>query len=104
MDDEIELDEECCPKCGTQMYWRRCDNCDDGWITDLYDEDPMWYDEDEIEICHECNGHGRHRWCLKCGFDALSVAAQHGVQPDVAVSQQSGVNADDDHSVESPRG
>ncbi len=32
------------------------------------------------------------------------AAAQHGVQADVAVSQQSGVNADDDHSVESPRG
>ena len=31
-------------------------------------------------------------------------AAQHGVQPDVAVSQQSGVNADDQGSVESPRG
>ena len=81
MDDEIELYEECCPKCGTQMYWRRCDSCDDGWITDLYEEDPLWYDEDDIEMCHECNGHGCHRWCPKCGFDALSAAAQHSVQP-----------------------
>ena len=35
---------------------------------------------------------------------AISDAAQHGVQSDVAVSQKSGVDAEDNHSVESPRG
>jgi predicted RNA-binding Zn-ribbon protein involved in translation (DUF1610 family) len=74
MDEETELDDECCPKCGTQMRWRRCDSCDDGWITDLFEEDPMWYDEDDIEMCTECHGHGCHRWCPKCGFDALAAA------------------------------
>lgn len=41
---------------------------------------------------------------LMARYNFLLGAAQHGVQSDVAVAQQSGVNADDDHSVESPRG
>ena len=70
-DDETEFDEETCPKCGHYpSLARRCSvlGCDDGWIN-RYDEDPLWYDEDDEEMCTECWGTGWQRWCPKCGFD-----------------------------------
>lgn len=35
-----------------------CWNCGGEGYFDLYDEDPLWYDEDEIEMCSECKGSG----------------------------------------------
>ena len=72
MDDEIEDEYDVsCPECGhSPVRSRQCSNlgCEDGWI-DRYDEDPLWYDEDDPEMCAECWGSGVERWCPKCGFD-----------------------------------
>lgn len=71
--DDYELDDEPCPVCGKwEVRWRHCDvpYCDDGLI-DLYeaDEDPMWYDPGDTEVCRECAGTGIQRWCSACGWD-----------------------------------
>jgi predicted RNA-binding Zn-ribbon protein involved in translation (DUF1610 family) len=74
---DYEYDDTVCPQCGhTPTHIRRCTNlgCEDGWI-DCYDDDPMWYDEDDPEMCTECLGTGVERWCPKCGLD-LRRAAQ----------------------------
>ena len=53
------------------MYYRECSACDEGLI-DCYDDDPINYSPgEEHENCAECNGHGRHIWCRKCGWDYL---------------------------------
>jgi predicted RNA-binding Zn-ribbon protein involved in translation (DUF1610 family) len=98
MYDEIELDDECCPKCGTQMYWSRCNHCDDGWITDLYEQEPLWYDEGDIEICQECHGHGCHRWCPNCGYDALAKSNLTLVPVDGAGPSDIEASADSDRA------
>lgn len=70
-DDEIEDEDTACPKCGhSPIRSCRCRalGCDDGWV-DRYDEDPLWYDEDDPEMCTECYGTGVERWCPSCGFD-----------------------------------
>lgn len=68
MDEDVELDEPC-PRCGTSTLRQPCHRCDDGYITDLYEEDPLWYDEDDIEVCDECRGYGNYWWCPRCGLD-----------------------------------
>ena len=72
MDDDYEVDcEISCPKCGhTSTHSRECTEigCEDGFIN-RYEEDPMWYDEDDEEICPECHGTGIERWCPSCGAD-----------------------------------
>lgn len=35
-----------------------CWNCGGEGYRDLYEEDPMWYDEDEVEKCEICEGKG----------------------------------------------
>jgi hypothetical protein len=71
-DDQIEDEyDTSCPSCGhSPIRSCRCRalGCDDGWI-DRYDEDPMWYDEDDPEMCTECYGTGVERWCPSCSFD-----------------------------------
>ena len=52
---------EICPICGAEKSeWEDCwqIGCEDGWITDLYEQDPLWYDEDDVEMCDVCNGKG----------------------------------------------
>lgn len=68
--DDIEFAEIECPKCGNDMVRRDCNSCEDGFH-DLYDEDPLYYDEEDFEKCSECDGHGCHVWCQKCGWDYL---------------------------------
>ena len=56
-DDEYDS----CPVCGCEMSeWEECwqIGCDDGWISDLYESDPLWYDEDDVEMCDVCQGKG----------------------------------------------
>ena len=71
MSDEIELADLACPKCGNDMARRDCNSCEDGYIS-MYEDDPFWYDEDDDERCDDCNGHGAHIWCQKCGWDHLN--------------------------------
>ena len=69
--DDVEYGDIACPKCGSyNTRWQRCDQCEDGYIN-RYDEDPLWYDEDDCSVCEECRGHGCHSWCVNCGFDIL---------------------------------
>lgn len=57
-----------CSHCGGGMDWEDCTEigCDDGWITDLHELDPLWYDEDEIERCPMCRGKGGWWVCPNC--------------------------------------
>lgn len=54
------------------MARQSCGRCGGEGITapgELYEEDPLWYDPDDYENCHECDGHGGWLWCRKCGWD-----------------------------------
>lgn len=64
-------DDETCPKCGHYpTRYRDCTEigCDDGFIW-LYEDDPLWYGEDDYEVCEVCHGTGIQRWCPACGED-----------------------------------
>lgn len=51
-------DDMTCEFCGAQKEWEDCWNgCDDGYLS-LYDEDPLFYDEDDQELCPICDGDG----------------------------------------------
>jgi hypothetical protein len=54
--------------CGCEMEHTRCDACEDGFTApgELYEMDPLWYDEDDSEPCHQCNGRGGWWWCPAC--------------------------------------
>lgn len=71
-DDEYEIDDTPCPKCGHHTTRSRtCDEvgCDDGYI-DEHDEDPINFAPGQAyEVCQECRGTGHVRWCPKCGCD-----------------------------------
>jgi len=46
--------------------WVPCWNgCDDGYF-DGYEEDPLWYDEGDMETCAACNGEGGWVVCGEC--------------------------------------
>lgn len=59
--EEIEEAEQAplCPSCGYRMEWQECEEygCEDGRVS-LYDDDPLWYDEDDTEPCQICAGAG----------------------------------------------
>lgn len=69
--DYYDDSDDSCPRCGhTPTRYRDCSvlDCEDGFIS-LYDDDPLWYDEDETEMCRECYGTGVERWCPACGLN-----------------------------------
>lgn len=39
-------------------YVEDCWNCGGQGYRELYDEDPLWYDKDEVEMCEICQGKG----------------------------------------------
>ena len=49
-----------CPTCGYRMEWRECEDCEDGHTPfgQLHEEDPLWYDLDDVEPCQVCDGAG----------------------------------------------
>jgi hypothetical protein len=51
-----------CENCGALIEWEDCYNCENGYI-DLYDKDPLWYDEDDTERCSVCAGEGGWWYC-----------------------------------------
>lgn len=62
---EPDIIEPRCPICGGLMAWEECWNgCDDGYHS-LYEEDPLWYDEDDEEVCEICEGKGGYWICLR---------------------------------------
>ena len=68
----VETKTPCCKDCGKEMWYSvPCWNgCDEGWITDLHEQDPLWYDEDDVERCAICRGKGGWLVCLECHPDA----------------------------------
>jgi hypothetical protein len=66
MSDDWEYSEDECPKCGSQLASRRCDElgCENGEIED--DDGLGWVD---IDKCDACNGKGYQEWCRTCGWD-----------------------------------
>ena len=59
-----EYSESSCPKCGLQMAWRRCDQCEDGCV-----EDDDGVNGRALERCDGCAGRGFAEWCRGCGWD-----------------------------------
>ena len=61
--DDWASEEHICPVCGLDMEWEDCWNgCEDGFFN-LYDDDPLWYDEDDTEVCEICKGQGGYWVC-----------------------------------------
>lgn len=57
MSEDYDFDEEACPECGhSPTHCQECEHCDDGYV-DHYEEDPMWYDDEDVP-CEYCNGTG----------------------------------------------
>ena len=60
-----------CDQHGEVAYpaWLPCWNgCDDGYF-DGYDDDPLWYDEGDMEVCGVCLGEGGWSVCPSCNLD-----------------------------------
>lgn len=70
-EDDFEIDDVGCPKCGSETRSRNCDAlyCEDGYI-DEYEEDAINFAPgEEFMRCNECFGTGIQRWCPKCGWE-----------------------------------
>lgn len=63
---EWEYSDICCSACGRSMREASCWKCLGAGEFDLYEEDPLWYDFGDFEVCDECDGVGVNLWCL-CG-------------------------------------
>lgn len=63
--DEVFMDDQIteCPICGSDMDWTECEVCGGDGELDCYDDDPMWYDEDDTEPCYQCGGSGGWHTC-----------------------------------------
>lgn len=49
------------------MEWETCPWCGGEGMTDpgeLYEQDPLWYDPDDVEPCHQCGGEASFPICL----------------------------------------
>lgn len=59
---------ECqCARCGSSLTWESCGACGGEGSTgvgELYEEDPLWYDPDDTEPCHQCGGECAWPVCL----------------------------------------
>lgn len=63
---DLRLGEIGCAKCGSSMMWIECWSCGGDGEHELYDEDPLWYDEDDTEECDICDGAGGWKACMSC--------------------------------------
>jgi hypothetical protein len=56
-----------CARCGSSVASHECWSCGGEGTTypgESYEEDPLWYDQDDVERCQVCNGIGRWWVCL----------------------------------------
>lgn len=56
-----------CARCGHDVEFVTCESCGgDGHtgLGELYEQDPLWYDPDDIEVCQSCLGSGGDFWCV----------------------------------------
>lgn len=55
-----------CARCGSSMIGESCGRCGGDGVTapgELHEQDPLWYDPDDYENCHECDGEGGWLQC-----------------------------------------
>jgi hypothetical protein len=61
-------DWECqCARCGSSIQFDPCASCGgDGWTEpgELYEQDPLWYDQNDTEACPDCDGEGSFAICI----------------------------------------
>jgi len=59
---------ECqCARCGSSLDWVNCEACGGDGCTEhgeLHEQDPLWYDEDDTEPCHQCGGRASFPDCM----------------------------------------
>lgn len=85
-DDDIECHPDGCPSCGCDHTWTRtCWDCNGDGFHDLYEDDPLWYDQGDTEDCGQCDGTGTLHWCRACGYD---FAAKRRICVDVTSEDQ----------------
>ena len=61
-------DEEVCVKCGGDVHWEDCYNCEDGYSHHDCGEDCCICRNPQLNIeCDICNGEGGWFVCLSCG-------------------------------------
>lgn len=54
-----------CPRCQCcSVTWYLCNGCDGEGEVSRYDEDPLYYSDDELFPCEECNGMKGWSVCL----------------------------------------
>lgn len=56
-----------CARCGSSVTTEECEACGGeghGEPGELYEEDPLWYGQDDICVCFTCLGRGFWRHCL----------------------------------------
>jgi hypothetical protein len=56
-----------CARCGSSVEWEQCGACGGEGITapgELYEQDPLWYDPDDYQNCHQCDGDAS--WGICC--------------------------------------
>jgi hypothetical protein len=73
-----------CAQCGSSMYSEECGACGGEGITapgELHEQDPLWYDPDDFESCHQCGGDGAWMICMSSpGWcEANPVPGREGV-------------------------
>jgi hypothetical protein len=55
-----------CSACGSDLEWVDCEHCGGEGEYECYEEDPLWYDEDDMKACAQCGGTGGWYWCGIC--------------------------------------
>lgn len=75
---------ECqCARCGSSMDFAECSACGGEGVTapgELYEQDPLWYDEDDFQKCSACDGMGGDWYCISSPewCEAHPIAGREG--------------------------
>jgi hypothetical protein len=90
------VSEPTCGHCGGNMVRVECESClgeGESEPGDLYEEDPLWYEPDDVRVCHVCEGRGgwwrcanTEEWCKAHPKEVAHVAAA-SVLAEVEVQQ-----------------
>lgn len=69
-----------CKSCGAGLVFEDCGICDDGYTHpgELYEEDPLGYEEDDVQPCHQCGGDGGWWICPNNGCPQVVAVDLHG--------------------------
>lgn len=55
-----------CPECGSDLDFAECDDCGGEGMVSRFEEDPLWYDEDDLFPCSRCLGKSGWWYCAHC--------------------------------------